>query len=365
MTSVSKVPGPQEPAGEHLSVEQAGRAVRRVGLVVLTRQSFTRFRYGDGFSHSRALALQLCLAIVPLVIALVGLSSTLHTERAGQALRQTVLSLAAGDDGDGSDGTLRATLERALASDEDEDTATAALVLGLVTGLLALTTAMGQVERGANRIYGISRDRPTLHKYSRAAVLTAAAGLPAMLGFLLIVAGPTAERSLAKVYGIDRTVLIVLRWPISLLLSLGAITVLLRYAPRRRRQPGWSWLTLGAGLALVLWMLLSYLLGLYLEHSGTFGAVYGQLTSVMALLVWAQLTAMAILLGVAFTAQLEAVRAGVDDAALPDPEAAAAGTSGTLNATVDSAQAVLHRLATSVWRAWTGRDGADRKAGRR
>ena len=33
---------------------------------------------------------------------------------------------------------------------------------------VALTTSMGQVERGANRIYGIQRDRPALHKYGRA-----------------------------------------------------------------------------------------------------------------------------------------------------------------------------------------------------
>lgn len=351
MTSVGRVPGPQEPAGEELSVEQAGRAVRRVGILELTRQAFTRFRYGDGFSHSRALALQLCLSIVPLVIAVVGLSSTLHTERAGRVLRQTVLSLSAGEGGDsGSAGTLRATLEHALARNEGEDTATAALVLGLVTGLAALTTAMGQVERGANRIYGIARDRPMLHKYSRAAVLTAAAGLPAMLGFLLIVAGPTAERSAAQVYGIDRTLLVVLRWPVSLLLSLSAITVLLRYAPRRRRQPGWSWLTVGAGATLVLWMLLSYLLGLYLEHSGSFGAVYGQLTSVMALLVWAQLTSMAIFLGVAFTAQLEAAQAGLGEAALPDPEPTDAGTSGTLAAVGGAARAVLHQIAAAARR---------------
>ncbi len=35
-----------------------------------------------------------------------------------------------------------------------------ALWLGLLAAIIALTTAMGQIERGANRIYGIERDRP-------------------------------------------------------------------------------------------------------------------------------------------------------------------------------------------------------------
>jgi uncharacterized BrkB/YihY/UPF0761 family membrane protein len=40
----------------------------------------------------------------------------------------------------------------------------------------------------------------------------------------------------------------------------------------------------------------------------------------MALLLWAQLSAIALFLGMAFAAQLEAVRAGVTTGAEPDPE---------------------------------------------
>ena len=50
-------------------------------------------------------------------------------------------------------------------------------------------TAMGQVERGANRIYGIERDRPSARKYGHAVVMVLTVGLSTMVGFLLIVAG--------------------------------------------------------------------------------------------------------------------------------------------------------------------------------
>jgi len=43
-----------------------------------------------------------------------------------------------------------------------------ALSLGLLTAVVALTTAAGQIERGANRIYGIDQDRPAPQKYRRA-----------------------------------------------------------------------------------------------------------------------------------------------------------------------------------------------------
>ena len=58
-------------------------------------------------------------------------------------------------------------------SDQSELAGEVALALGLGFALVSMTTAMAQVERGANRIYGIRRDRKALHKYGRAAVLTA------------------------------------------------------------------------------------------------------------------------------------------------------------------------------------------------
>ena len=56
----------------------------------LLRDAFIRFRYGDGFSHSRALALQLCLAIVPFLIALSGLATDLGADEGGQVVVDTV-----------------------------------------------------------------------------------------------------------------------------------------------------------------------------------------------------------------------------------------------------------------------------------
>ncbi len=76
MTSVTRVPEPGLPSGDELSADQARLAVRRIGLRPLARDTFVRFRYGDGFSSSRALAFQLCLAIVPLTIAAIGLTGT-------------------------------------------------------------------------------------------------------------------------------------------------------------------------------------------------------------------------------------------------------------------------------------------------
>ena len=295
------------PGGE-LTADDAWRAVRAARWSFWV-EAFARFRYGDGFSHSRALALQLCLAFIPLVIATVGLSGALASERIGQVLRATLVAMSPG----GSGGLIRNTLG------EPGDGAQAALWLGLVFALATLTTALGQVERGANRIYGIQRDRPSRRKYGRALAMALGAGLPAMAGFGVLLAGSAFGDAVEQVYGLDDDVVTAVGLPLGAILLLLSVTVMLRFTPRRR-QPGWSWLALGAGVSLVLWLGFTALLAAYVQLSGSFGVVYGPLTGVIALLLWAQLTSVAIFFGLALTAQLEAERAGIRVGALVDPE---------------------------------------------
>ena len=92
-----------------------------------------------------------------------------------------------------------------------------ALAFGLVFALLSMTTAMAQIERGANRIYGIRRDRPAAWKYGRAAVLTAVLAFPVGAGFMLLVAGGAFADAMAQDYGwsdgfVDTWNIV--RWPV-------------------------------------------------------------------------------------------------------------------------------------------------------
>jgi YihY family inner membrane protein len=311
MSSTEPVPETRMMPGDELSADDALEALRHYGRWPLLRDAFVRFRYGDGFSHSRALALQLCLAIVPFLIALSGLATDLGAEEGGQVVADTVLALTPG---------ASEPLVRDLLQDDDrtEEAGELALALGLITGLFALTTAMAQIERGANRIYGVERDRPAFLKYVRATVLAFVAGLPALFGFLLLVAGRAAGDSAAVHFGWGggmRTAWDVVRWPLSLVLIVFAVGLLFEQAPRRR-QPALSWLLFGAAVATVLWWLASLALAGYVRVSDGFGATYGPLTAMMALLLWANLTGIAFFLGLAFAAQLEAHRVGV----VPAPE---------------------------------------------
>ncbi|MET7852007.1 YihY/virulence factor BrkB family protein [Streptomyces avermitilis] len=317
MGTAVHVPQTRDMIGEELSGDEALTALRHYGGLRLLVDSFSRFRYADGFSHARALGFQVVLGMVPFTIALVGVATTVHTESVGQIVELTLARIVPGASADVVKDALAGTRRTAHAS----LWSTVALWVGLAFAVLNLASAMGQVERGANRIYGIERDRPALLKYGRSVLLALAAGVPMVLGFLVLVAGRAVGESVVEAFGWSHGRLDwwgPLEVPLGAALAWIASAVILRWSPRRV-QPGYTWLAFGSAVHLVLWVGATWLLALYVAESGSFGALYGPLTAFVALLLWANLTGVALFLGIAFAAQLEAARAGITSAVKPDP----------------------------------------------
>jgi YihY family inner membrane protein len=315
MTTARTVPVTTEMDGDELDAEDAWHATRRVGLLRLLRDSFVRFRYGDGFTNSRALALQTSLAVVPFMLALTGLAADLDRERPARVLAATVQAVSPGT------GQQDALAEAVTGGESSEDAGELALAFGLAFSLVSMTTAMGQVERGLNRVYGIRRDRPALRKYGRAAVTTALLAIPLGAGFLLLVAGGAFAGAMREHYGWDDGAVLawnLARWPVGLALVVLAVAVVLDHAPRRR-QPSLSWLALGSAISVAIATAATGLLALYVRVGGSFGEVYGPLAGVFALLIWSLLCSVAVFLGAAVCAQLEACRAGRPEPVEDDP----------------------------------------------
>ncbi|MGE4045946.1 MAG: YihY/virulence factor BrkB family protein, partial [Acetobacteraceae bacterium] len=105
--------------------------------------------------------------------------------------------------------------------------------------------------------------------------------------------------------GVLGRVLLLARWPALALLFATALGVLLRLAPSP--SPGThrtGWMSWGAVVGTVLWVAASYGLTLYVENVGAFGRLYGSLGSVVVVMMWFYLGAMAALVG----AEIEGMR---------------------------------------------------------
>jgi YihY family inner membrane protein len=294
VSTAAKVPETWELTGD-----DARRTLLETGRWQLAKDSFVRLRAADGFSHARSLAFVTSLVLVQGLIAVVGFAAVFGDLRMSREIISAIDSAVP--------GPARQVLTDAVQQARDVGTKDRylALIFGTLGTLITGMTAMGQIERGFNRIYGIERDRPTLQKYGRALVLAIGAGAGLALAFLVFAFGRQSETTGSVV----RETWPYLRWPLGLALATLALSAMLQWSPRRR-QPAWSWLVFGATLCVAGWTFVTVLLGGILQLSSAFGETYGPLAGLVALQLWTLLSAIAIFYGAAVAAQLEAVRAG-------------------------------------------------------
>jgi YihY family inner membrane protein len=296
MSTASRVPETWELHGT-----DAWRTAREEGVRRLLGDSFTRLRKADGFSHARALAFAVSLVVVQATIAIVGFASVVGEGSIRDGIVDTIRSVVPGTAGRVLTDAV-AQAERAGVQEQHWG-----LTLGLLGAIITGATLMGQMERGLNRLYGIEQDRPTAQKYGLATLLALTAGVLGVAAFAFFALGPAIEGTTS---GTSDTVFGVARWPLGLLVFTASLALVFRRAPRRH-QPSWSWLMVGAVVGVALWVPITVLLGVCFEATTVFGKTYGPLAGVVALLLWALLSSIAVLFGGAVAAQLEAVRAGI------------------------------------------------------
>ena len=304
MSTATRVPETWELTGD-----DARETLLATGRLRLVTDAFTRLRYADGFSHARSLAYAVALVLVQGLIALVGFAAAFGDLEVSRTIVDTIRNAMPGLAGELlTDAVKQArevgTRDRYLP-----------LTLGLAGTLITGTIALGQVERALNRIYGVERDRPSLEKYGRAALLAVSAGFLFTVAFVLLAFG----RDIGTQEGTFHTIWTVVRWPVGLMIAALGLAGLLQYAPRRH-QPRMSWLAFGSVIGVLCWAAVTLLFGVFFNASSSFGDTYGPLAGIVALQLWSFFSAVAILFGAAVAAQLEAVRAGQSAPAEPDPE---------------------------------------------
>ncbi len=297
MSTANPVPETYELTGDDAFV-----AIRQARIGKLCKDAFERFRFADGFSHSRAMAFQVVLTMIPGAIVLIAIAVAIDSSTLSSALTATATSL-----------TPRPTAElfrqalRQAAGTGAHPSHWPPLIFGGIAMLIAGATAFGQIERTANRIYGVEADRPSVQKYTRATLLALTAGTLAV-AYLLVIGSGRALGGIVDNAAWEKTWSIV-RWPLGALLLIAAFSLIFKVSPRRR-QPSYSWLAIGGLVAVVISLLVAVLLHVFMNKSGSFGETYGPLAGFIGVLLWAYLSSIALFLGVSFAAQLEAFRAG-------------------------------------------------------
>lgn len=182
-----------------------------------------------------------------------------------------------------------------------------ALLLGsLFNFVLALWSALQGTRVMLMALTMVNRraeERSLLRRYMTAGVFTLYGIGLSLLAVLVMGVAPLALTFMHADTGME-FLLLVLRWPVLGGAAIAVSFILYRWGPRRRPPP-WRWLWPGAIGAPVLWVIASSIFTFALREFPAFGAAYGSLASVVALLLWLYLTAQIFLLGGALNAELE------------------------------------------------------------
>ncbi|SNT64355.1 membrane protein [Asanoa hainanensis] len=211
---------------------------------------------------------------------------------------------------------LTSTLPGAIADfvnsaiDQVSGNSSLASVGAVIGALVAFWSASGYVSafmRAANTIYDVPEGRPMWKKLSTRVALTAAVGLLLIACCLIVVFTGRFAESIGDALGLGSAAVTawnIAKWPVLVLLVSLMFSILYFAAPNAKHDR-FRVLTPGGLVAVLLWIVLSGLFGLYLTFFNSYNKTYGAVAGIIVFLVWLQLSNMAILLGAEYDAELE------------------------------------------------------------
>jgi membrane protein len=170
-------------------------------------------------------------------------------------------------------------------------------IAGVLGGLWAATSAAAVLIKALNAAFEVEDARGFVKQRLVAFVLTIALLLAiAALAVLLILGQQIESWLFPQASGGVQALLTIGR----ILVSVGILMVLFAFVysfgPHRPHTPI-RWISPGAVLGVVLWLVLSFLFQLYVANWGNYSQTYGSIAAVIITMLWLQLTMMALLLG--------------------------------------------------------------------
>ncbi len=200
---------------------------------------------------------------------------------------------------------LDTSLERAL---RNKGTATTTLVIGVVLAFYGTTGVLEAARRALNVVFEIEgAGRSFLRRKAidvASTILLLALLLPTAV--LVFVGGSFADDLLGFI-GLGPTaaqIWSIARWPAAVAVAM-LVFAYVYYVTPDVQQRAFRWVTPGAFVGVLLWLLASLAFSEYIKSVADVGAVYGTFAGAIVLVAWMWLTNVAMLFGAELNAEIE------------------------------------------------------------
>lgn len=187
------------------------------------------------------------------------------------------------------------------------------VTFGLIAAIWSASVGVSAIQETLNAVYKIEDGRSYIVARLQAIGLTVLLILMVTLGlgsmllgdYLALLVGQNVHDAILRTAG---TVAIrLVSWTIASVVLALTFAVLYYWAPDCDMR--WHWITPGAVVGIVGWLLASLGFRLYLHYFNTYSVTYGSLGAVVILLMWFYITGLMLLFGAEVNSQIEAAAA--------------------------------------------------------
>ncbi len=200
-------------------------------------------------------------------------------------------------------GSATAFIEDQLLSitkSQAESAFTLGAIISIALALWGVSGAFRSIMEAMNVMYEVEEDRPFWKVYGLSILMSLAVVILMVSAFGIVIFGGSIGGGLAGAIGLDRvfqTVWSIVQWPIVACIVLFTFAIIYFFAPAAKQK--FAWISPGAILAFVFWLLFSLLFSYYVGNIGndSYNETYGSLAGVILLLLYIYYSAFIMLIG--------------------------------------------------------------------
>lgn len=186
------------------------------------------------------------------------------------------------------------------------------LTLGILVTLWSASAGVDSLRYSLNAVYELDESRSWLHTKLQSLILTLMFILMLAFALAIVAAGSNFFGFALGKVGLDITSRFVagaIQWGTIIVVMILTTAVIYSWVPNFEKFR-WVWISPGAVVAILLWILLTSGFRLYLQYFNSYNKTYGSLGAMIILMLWMYLTGMAILIGGAINSVLTELSEG-------------------------------------------------------
>lgn len=270
--------------------------LRGISPLTLIKDSVRDFFVDDMTTYASALSYQVLFSLFPFIIFLIALLGFFNLSGFFDWLRQQTQMMLPRESTQAVDEVIN----------ELQQQKGGLLSFGVIVALWTASSAVRATMNALNVAYDVKEGRPAWKLYPLSIIYTI--GIAAMMilaaGFLIV--GPQAMQWLAQQLGMEQVFVTVwawLRWPAAIFLLTLVVAVTYYVAPDVEQE--FRFITPGATLAVLVWIMTSIGFDYYVSNFGNYDATYGGIGAIIVLLLYFFISSAVLLFGAEVNAVIE------------------------------------------------------------